>query len=580
MAAEPQASIQLDDSLMWENYIDSASKIPNQVLYQEVESDQYNQSGFTFHFRSPADNALLDNEVIIKYPVTLTSAGLARATKLLRGKNRTRNVDHWLLSVAFRQCCCVARSIQNLSVTINGSNFNVQPLYWLDALNRLYFSEEEARTICSTSGGGTFDGDFPGPFSVATAGIRRGDLEANNDGNVYGANFGETVSIGNASAPATGDGVNRGFDERVRIFIDRLLASSENQAALGVDHRQADQYELAVNAVDIESVVPGAKWSFELYERLPIPPFLFHPSKDPKMSIPNIRTVSITAQFVANRLLENMVQGEYNGFVRSNGEFTARQNQNDLELHLTNTIDGAYAVDQYGYRGNVTYTGKLPASATLMLKWRLTDMQIPPVVRIPCPRYVQYLKPITGTGTVAAENTPMTSQAVYSNIQLDSIPDKFIIFVRRKPEEFVGPYPSEMHLAIQDIKLTIGGASGRLTSLSPVQMYDNYIKYTQHGGESKLPFDPWYKYRCTCVLEPSDIGLVAGAGYNYKTNMTIQMSLKSFWNIPAKYNRVGLPYYINQLGYYMVVLCLYNHQYLELNSSGGSRSGMTMIPRI
>jgi len=32
--------------------------------------------------------------------------------------------------------------------------------------------------------------------------------------------------------------------------------------------------------------------------------------------------------------------------------------------------------------------------------------------------------------------------------------------------------------------------------------------------------------------------------------------------------------------YDFIVLCQYNHHWIELNSSGGSKSGMTMVPRL
>ena len=143
-------------------------------------------------------------------------------------------------------------------------------------------------------------------------------------------------------------------------------------------------------------------------------------------------------------------------------------------------------------------------------------------------------------------------------------------------------YPSEFYLSIKSISLTIGGSSGRLTSLTANQMYDNFLKQAAHGGESKLSFDEWYKWHCVAVLDASDIGLVAGPGYNYKTNLTVKLDLESNWGIQGLYNRPGHEMVANAVAtdFRIVVLCCYNQHYIELNSSGGSKSGMTMIPRM
>lgn len=570
MAEQASARVMTHPSLMWQNHTDLAINVPGQVLYEEITADSTSTSGFSFNFRSPADNALLDNCVIMEYKFTVYGAtrdaannstdwvnSLARicgATAIAETKH-----DEW--HFAFRQCFPFARAMQNLSVTINGSNFNVQPVYWLDALNRLYFSEEEAETICSSSGG-AFDGPYPGPegyYKLSTGSTVGAQTRINTSGHAA------TANIASTDIPDAGAGKavhNVGLEKRWQRFYDMIVdkygtiatkgTADDADARRGIFAR-ADQVWVGLAAGDGDN--DGTGFEITVYERLPIAPFLFHNSKDARMSIPNIRQVNITGQFATN-LISQVFQGEGNGNVTtalagttpSLIEKKIKFGDNKLKLHT---------------------------------RWYLTNNSIPPVVRIRAPKYLQYLQELSWnqTSTVGAQG-PV--EATFSNIQLDAIPDKFFIFVRRKQEDYQMTFPSEFYLSIKAITLTIGGSSGRLTSLMPYQMYENFLRQSAHGGEKKLAFDEWYKYHCVAILDAADIGLVAGPGYNYKTNLTVKLSLESHWNIPSVYNRRNCPLVPSNVlrKFNIVVLCCYNQHYIELNSSGGSKSGMTMIPRM
>ena len=114
MAGADTSNIELDESLMWENYADRATKVPSQVLYEQVTCDSANNTGFTFNFRSPADNALLDNDVVIEYNVTITKTGYGTTLRHIGGGIvglTPASIKE--LTCAFRQCFPVARAIQN-----------------------------------------------------------------------------------------------------------------------------------------------------------------------------------------------------------------------------------------------------------------------------------------------------------------------------------------------------------------------------------------------------------------------------------------------------------------------------------
>lgn len=586
--AQPQTRIMTHPSLMWQNHTDLAINVPGQVLYEEITADSTSTSGFSFNFRSPADNALLDNCVIIEYPISIYTDPsnvnwLADLNSLGGGVVDADRMDEF--HIALRQCYAMARAIQNLSVTINGSNFNVQPIYWLDALNRLYFSEEEAATLCSSSGG-EFDGPWVGstPYYKMAAST----LNPGADGDISASYVGlagiRPAARGWASNVPIGSGMyfhNVGLEKRFNRFLKKISAQSGSRGVMNhygaddaagntdanVAYNAADDTALSragVNPARADTAIVGADVngnvgdgvSFSVFERLPIAPFLFHNSKDARMSIPNIRQVNITAQF-ATDLWKHVLQGEGNGQPQINGTENAstilkrvnfgKNNANKIKLHT---------------------------------RWYLTNNSIPPTVRLRAPKYLQYLKEITFTGNKATAAPIGPSSFSFSNIQLDAIPDKFFIFAARRPEDYLNSYPSEFYLSIQSLTLTIGGSSGRLTSLIPAQMYDNFLRQSAHGGEKKLEFEDWYKYHCVAILDAADIGLIAGPGYNYKTNMTVNLDLVSYWDLESVYGRRRVPYVTGDTKFNIVVLCCYNQHYIELNSSGGSKSGMTMVPRM
>lgn len=576
--AQPTSNIEIDDSLMWINYMDSAQKVPGQVLYEEITADSNSTSGFTFNFRSPADNALLDNEIIIEYQFTLSKTNIAQYFRQLGGITAIGNDNLKELFIAPRQCFPVARAIQNFSVTINGSNFNVQPVYWLDVMNRLYFSEEDAKTFCSTSGG---EFDSADPRHTAPWRMLR---TASGDGtgvvdpatlvmNYAGLRNAATDYVSNIPLMQNDIG-NRGLWNRFYRF---LLQYYNNKCRGSADANYDwdylggagnDEYRVKDNAdrkgnlirTDLLGDTENGSISFSLFERLPIAPFVFHPSKDPRMSIPNIKQINITAQFVANDLVNHIFQGDANGVFGGEGDFIAATNAPSIAFQSNKSVK-------------------------LHCKWRLTDMAIPPVIRIPAPKYLQYIKSLDLAGIDATSTSNSGSvdlgSVTFSNIQLDAIPDKFFIYVKRANTDWRMCMPSEYQLSISTITLTIGGSSGRLTSMNSVQMYDNFLKHSAHGGENKLKYDEWYRYRCCAILEASDIGLIAGAGYNYKTNLTVKVNLESFWDIKPAFNSERVLYLDeNTAKFDFVVLCCYNHHWIELNSSGGSKSGMTMVPRL
>ena len=78
---------------------------------------------------------------------------------------------------------------------------------------------------------------------------------------------------------------------------------------------------------------------------------------------------------------------------------------------------------------------------------------------------------VNGTGTFASGGTGVINS---SNIQLNGIPDKLIIFVRRTPGS-LNCCDTDSYLTINGVRINFNNQAGLLSSMSPEQLYTNSI---------------------------------------------------------------------------------------------------------
>ena len=101
------------------------------------------------------------------------------------------------------------------------------------------------------------------------------------------------------------------------------------------------------------------------------------------------------------------------------------------------------------------------------------------------------------------ESTWQTIQS--SNIQLDCVPDKLIIFVR-KPVANLSCFDTDSYLTIKQISINWNNQAGLLSSMSPEQLYRNSIL----SGLGNLT---WDEFCGTCTTTDDSVFIsFAGLG--------------------------------------------------------------------
>jgi hypothetical protein len=89
---------------------------------------------------------------------------------------------------------------------------------------------------------------------------------------------------------------------------------------------------------------------------------------------------------------------------------------------------------------------------------------------------------LTPSSTQAIPSTLLTS----SNIQLQSIPERLIIFVRRIKDATLTCCDTDSYLSIQDIRINFNNQSGLLATFTKQQLYDSTIT---NGGIRNLTWE-------------------------------------------------------------------------------------------
>ena len=121
---------------------------------------------------------------------------------------------------------------------------------------------------------------------------------------------------------------------------------------------------------------------------------------------------------------------------------------------------------------NVTFVGYQEP------KLRLNFLTIPPVMYSKIePKNVTNYNQYTAYQMVNGSSLPSGSQQKYSfsNIQLNQIPSKILIFAR-KNEADLTTYDSNSFLVIKNLSINFCNKSGLLSSASQTQLYDTSIK--------------------------------------------------------------------------------------------------------
>ena len=549
------AVVQTDQSLQWIDYEPIAAKIPQDIFYQQTTAQTSSTSGFSFYVITPASNALMDNEAYISYTITLTDTtpgdfrdqyehGGANTNAGLSGGNG--------LHTALRQCWPMMRSMQNLAININGTVISCQPYMWADPMHRLYLSEEEAANICTLSGG-EFDTGYRMPFgddnnaytaAYSTANINNNTLNmCINPGFGLAASFYQAASANTLTLfsplPKDTQFYNDGFTKR---FYRLLRYNREQQAPnQGVaNNRYADTM------------------TFQIFERIPISPFLLYDSRDYHMSIPHVRTMTLTAQYSSNA--RNLIVQQSVGI----------DDNTDL---FSNTISGL----------SLTYAATAPV---LHLKWIMSKDILPPNITIPAYIIREYQYGFTFPAMAVASTGVAGNTVQYNNVNLEGIPDLMLIYLRADPSNDTLGSPSEHYMSIDSLQLTIAGTTGKMNAITSQELYTLWLKNVVHRGIFKQGYLDWYRHGCVVALRPKDYGCLFGPGMDYPVQISATAgysNLNVFPTYGCNNNVANVISFDNTnaaIAYIFNIICVYQRYSLSLNSGGGSRLSLLKVPLV
>jgi hypothetical protein len=579
----------LDPSLQWTDAVAVADEIPlnNQRMIYSASSST--AASTIWHIEPPSPNSLMDTDVWIEWDMHFTSINAAENqadnglalneffNAMFENHEIYSDIARTPIKVCPRPGFSMNRTIINASVNINGTVVSTQPQRWNDAFNRIYMTKEDMDYIGTVSGG---------PFDSGV--YHKGDIEDNNK--YLGVNIGTPAiandadleislvpdSFGNVAVPTDAavmrvDMVpnfpkneiyaNQGFTKRFHMFAARARNYHSYASVAGTADYLDNQ------AVIVNRTYPS-DFRFSIWERLPLPPFLFYENRDYRHSIPNVRTMDITLQMDSN-WLPLFFQGN---------------------VGLDNaTASGLFAATWYPVGNGGANSAVYPR---MHIRWVIPKhtFPIPPSVSIPMYRTSEYF---TNIGTIPVATTQIEGvggtnyqDVNYNNLRLDQIPDLMVIFC--KP---VSPHisdSSDHNLEINKISIDVDGQNSKLLQAAAPQLYLMFIKNSEYESRTKVSFEEWKRCCCVVPITPADLGLTYGPGFELPLTLNITVGVRNNWVTPASNTLVsrfrddddgiGDAVTPTPRAYNLHVICLWERYALTLNANGGSKQEMTRIP--
>lgn len=572
-------AIDKSPKLIFNEFQRSISEVPLEVYYQRINADQYNSNGFQFNIKQPGSRALLDTDIWVKYTLSIRET----ADFAIRNMYLTNNVGPIILNsqkFGLRSGNVMWRCMQNFSLQINNQTLSVQPYKYVDILNRLYISNEQAEHEFSASGGGFEDGnhsdrtdhiiyqvpqDAPTvqPMGPLIADKGPGGLTLNAGlGNsrlwvrVYdgfnaslGAVAGTDLDINVVPPyPKRYEFYNPGFSKR---FDQMTLRLRERSGAPNINWNTGI---LMIPDAAYGGIIGGtnqAFWNFEIYERLPITLFKMYSNDGVFGVIPNIIQMQIQGNFLTN-FAESL-------------------------LRSTNSIADDTPAD-VGFYWQSPAIQQGGSCCEIYLKWYTPPMNMP----VPRELSVPYPKIVTWSQTqqliAPAGNTFQSADISVQNynITLESIPDLLLIYVRGLSTEWQQYYPDDYLMEIKEIMLNIDNASGKLNQITSFDLYQKWKKILKHSDSKIIGFDEWKKYCCVAALQPEDYGVRYGPGYSNQTVLGIRATCVNHHNVPTIGCR-GTNRRITNINGELIVTCIYNRNRMIIRDDGTAQMEMVKM---
>lgn len=546
---------------------------PLQTFYQRQTSDSYNASGFSFYLKSPAMDALLDPEIWIRYKLSLSelvTAGIRGVACQNGDDTQFQEADYppdssFGAHLAFRQGNVMQRAMQSLVVVLNGFSLNCEPWKFIDPLNRLYVSDDQSRHIFSASGGAYDSGNcgLITPQDVRwTAENNGGDLDPAAQVQFFLGQFpgpqedpDDNVISGLSTFPDCDYYYNPGFGDRCRKFNRSLrgdyrtlptsLGTPANRGA--EDDPITEETQGAQAGGHFAGVIQAGllnTYTFEIYERLPMPPFKMYHNDGVGGVIPNIKDLIIRAGFTAN-IIPVIFQANYD-------------------------ISGDFKLD---------YANMPVTDCEIFLKWYTAPMgvSIPRELSIPMRKidiWSNY-KPLTAAVLWNQVRSVPTSIAEY-NISLDAVPDLLLIYFRRRLDDATSASPCDYHYEMQNLRISLENHGGKMTQIQTIELYQKWLKYTMHGDFKEVCYDEWRKHQCIAVLKPEDYGIIHGPGYDNPIILGVQFDGYSYYNNPGMGGNLGYEIF-SDTNAELVICSIYDKWSLMISANGIARAELTRV---
>lgn len=533
MATEIDKSIKL----VFNEFQKSISEVPLEVYYQTLVSDQYSANGYQFNIKQPGSRALLDTDIWIEYNLQL----IETVNYGIRGgfeQSATGNPASALFwpdqnqRLSLRGANVMQRATTNLNLQINNQTLNVRPIQWIDEINRLYVSNDQAEHEFSPSGGRFDEGNhgvrcYPryrsGTNNIAgnvmddfTSQIPDGWGAIINaqaaDGNTHfdavwsdawaipyqPVNGGSDVMINiKPDFPHQPEYYNPGFENRFfkfsKVLRDNLLEDNAAAAATN-DNNQATQFIGTALAGNIHL------YNIRVLERLPIPLFKMYSNDEVFGVIPNVYTMQLQGIFASN--LEQMIF-RFNRFI--------------LNAQL--------------YWANIR-----PEGCKLYLRWFTPPMSmaIPQEIHIPYKKIVNWSKAVSMPQMHVNGDQQYVEQAVQEyNVSLEAIPDLLLIYMKFEAAQYNYTTPDDYNLEMRDLNINIDNASGKVNQIQSIDLYNKWKKLLKHSDNKIIEFDEWRRYCCIAALQPEDYGVRYGPGYSNQTILGIKFTARNWHSNPS-----------------------------------------------
>lgn len=546
------AEIDKSIKLVFNEFQRSISEVPLEVYYQTLNADQYNQAGYQFNIKQPGAHALLDTDIWIEYNVRIAEKdGSPYAIRGLFEANAAAFSAHvprargWM---ALRSGFCVQRCTQNFSLQINNQTLNVRPNYFIDAMNRLYVSNDQAEHEFSTSGGRFEEGNhghrlcnpaisnpnsglqiaagYPNggqdtsystmvnpTFAVAVGAVAAGSNATiipylfpnqpwsvpRNPG-VFTGGADSAFVWGWPEYPNTYEFTNPGLDRRRNQFALKIRQNLNYLDAAGGAAANAVPAAGALMAgTDRNPVVANCTvYSFKIFERLPIPLFKMYSNDEIYGVIPNITQMQIQGNFV-NNFLANFVRAD--------------TNKTDIEMYWNDIQQSMCKIYLRWYTG--------PKS-----------MPIPREIHIPYKKIVTWSKsaPIAATNAAAANHFVTQSEVSEYQISIEAIPDLLLIYMRMAAGNYTTDTPDDFNMEITNLSINIDNASGKVNQIQSIDLYNKWKRLLKHSDSKIINYEEWRRYCCVACLQPEDYGVRYGPGYSNPCTLGLKFIPKN-WHI-------------------------------------------------